>query len=407
MEDVIEKFLRYVKIDTESMDEQENVPSTEKQKNLAGILIQELKDMGVEDVRWDETHNYIYATIPGNVKDVPAIGFISHMDTSPAISGADVHPRLIENYDGEDIVLSKEKNIVTCKKEFPVLSKYVGKSLIVTDGTTLLGADDKAGISEIMAMAERLMTDQSIRHGKVCIGFTPDEEVGRGVDFFDVEAFQADYAYTVDGGGIGEISYENFNAAGAKLIVHGKSVHPGSAKNIMRNAVTLAMEFHSLLPANQCPEATEMYEGFYHLCAIEGTEESALVHYIIRDHDKELFAKKKKAFQDAVDYLNQKYGEQIFEAEIKDSYYNMKEMLLPHMHLVENAKQAMLEHGVTPDVQPIRGGTDGARLSFMGLPCPNLCTGGENFHGKNEFACVEDMRVIVEILLSIVKKYAE
>ncbi len=407
MEDVIDKFLRYVKIDTESKDEQEAVPSTEKQKDLAKILIEELKQMGINDVRWDETHNYIYASIPSNVEGAKAIGFISHMDTSPAISGANVKPRIIEHYDGEDIVLNSEKNIVTSVKEFPFLSKYTGKSLIVTDGTTLLGADDKAGISEIMALAERLMNDTSIKHGKICIGFTPDEEVGRGVDFFDVNAFGADFAYTVDGGGIGDLSYENFNAAGAKLIVHGKSVHPGSAKNIMKNALTLAMEFHGLLPANQCPEATEMYEGFYHLCELNGTEEEASAHYIIRDHDRTLFEEKKAAFQDAADYLNKKYKENIFEVQIKDSYFNMKEELVPHMHLVENAKKAMLENGVTPEVMPIRGGTDGARLSFMGLPCPNLCTGGENFHGKNEFACVEDMRTIVEILLSIVKAYAE
>lgn len=407
MQDVIERFLRYVKIDTESMDEQEAVPSTEKQKDLARVLIQELKEMGVKDVRWDEEHNYIYASIPANVEGLPAIGFISHMDTSPAISGANVNPRIIENYDGKDIVLNEAKNIVTSVKEFPFLTNYVGKSLIVTDGTTLLGADDKAGVSEIMTMAETLLSDSSIPHGKICIGFTPDEEVGRGVDFFDVKAFGADFAYTVDGGGLGDLSYENFNAAGAKLLVHGKSVHPGSAKNIMKNAVTLAMEFHSLLPANQCPEATEMYEGFYHLCEMNGTEEEALVHYIIRDHDKQKFEAKKTAFQDAADYLNKKYGEPIFEVAMKDSYYNMKEMLEPHMHLVENAKAAMEEYGVTPIVAPIRGGTDGARLSFMGLPCPNLCTGGENFHGKNEFACVEDMRTIVKILLAIVEKYVK
>lgn len=407
MEDVVQKFLRYVAIDTESEEDVEQVPSTEKQKDLAKVLVAELKDMGVPDVRWDDEHNYIYASIPATADNLPAVGFISHMDTSPAISGANVHPRIIEQYDGTDIVLHAEKNIVTKVAEFPFLRKYIGKSLIVTDGTTLLGADDKAGVAEIMTMAQYYCEHPEVRHGKICIGFTPDEEVGRGVDFFDVEAFGAEFAFTVDGGELGELSYENFNAAAGHLVVHGKSVHPGSAKNIMLNAATLAFEFHQLLPVHERPESTEYYEGFYHLCEIKGTEETAEVHYIIRDHDAEKFAQKQDFFLQTAKFLNAKYGEGVFEATVKESYRNMKEMVEPHMHLVDNAKTAMERNGVTPIVTPIRGGTDGARLSFMGLPCPNLCTGGENFHGKHEFACIEDMRKIVDVLLSIVEIYSE
>lgn len=406
MEDVLERFLRYVKIDTESEEDVDQVPSTAKQRDLAKRLVQELQQIGVNDVRWDEEHNYIYASIPANVENVPAIGFISHMDTSPAISGANVNPRIISDYDGKDIVLNEEKQIITKASEFPCLERYCGKTLVVTDGTTLLGADDKAGISEIMTMAEYLLSHPEIKHGKICIGFTPDEEVGRGVDFFDVKAFGADYAYTVDGGELGELSYENFNAAAGQVVVHGKSVHPGSAKNIMLNAATLLFEFHQLLPVQQRPEFTEMYEGFYHLCEIRGTEEDAEAHYIIRDHDAAKFEEKQRFFLQAGAFLNSKYGENVFEVTVKESYRNMKEMVEPHIHLVENAIKAMQENGVEPNVAPTRGGTDGSRLSFMGLPCPNLCTGGENFHGKHEFACVEDMRKIVDILLAIVKIYA-
>lgn len=407
MEDVLNRFLRYVQINTESMEDQESVPSTDVQRDLAKVLVQDLKDLGIEDVRWDETHNYVYASIPANKEGAPAVGFISHMDTSPAMSGKNVRPRIIEQYDGGDIVLNEGKNIVTKVSEFPFMRQYIGKTLVVTDGTTLLGADDKAGIAEIMAMVETILSNPSLKHGKICIGFTPDEEVGRGVDFFDVEAFGADFAYTVDGGELGDLSYENFNASAGKLVVHGKSVHPGSAKNIMKNATTLAMEFHRMLPAHECPEATENYEGFYHLTEIKGTEELCEVHYIIRDHDASKFEEKSQYFLKVAEFLNEKYGEGTFDATVTESYRNMKEMIEPHMHLVENAKKAMLENGVTPLVQPIRGGTDGARLSFMGLPCPNLCTGGENYHGKHEFLCVDDMRVVVKILLSLVKMYAE
>lgn len=406
---VTENFLRYVKIDTQSREEfADHVPSTEKQRDLAKLLYQELVDMGASNVRYDEEHSYVYAFIPSNQeKEVPAIGFIAHMDTSDAVSGENVKPRIIENYDGTDIVLNKELNIVTRVAEFPMLKECIGKSLIVTDGTTLLGGDDKAGVAEIMAMAEYFLTHPEVKHGKICIGFTPDEEVGNGVEFFDIQGFGADYAYTVDGGELGDMSYECFHAAGAKLIVRGKSVHPGSAKNILKNAIKLVAEFAENLPKDECPECTEGYEGFYHITDIKGTVEEAVADFIIRDHDRTIFEKRKAYFVQIAKEMNAKYGEELFKVEIKDSYQNMKEMIEKEMHLVENAKQAMLNVGVTPKVSPIRGGTDGARLSFDGLLCPNLCTGSEGHHGRNEFACVEDMEKIVEILKQIVCIYAE
>lgn len=406
---VTENFLRYIKIDTQSREEfSDHVPSTEKQRNLAKLLYQELKDMGAADVRYDEEHSYVYAVIPSNQeKKAPAIGFIAHMDTSEAVSGENVNPRIIENYDGEDIVLNEEKHIVTHVSEFPMLKDCKGKSLIVTDGNTLLGGDDKAGVAEIMAMAEYFLTNPEVKHGKICIGFTPDEEVGNGVEFFDIKGFGADYAYTVDGGELGDMSYECFHAAAARLIVQGKSVHPGYAKNIMRNAIKLVAEFTAKLPEGECPESTQGYEGFYHITDIRGTVEEAVADFIIRDHDRELFEKRKTIFAQIAKELNESYGEQLFHVEIKDSYHNMKEMIEKEMHLVENAKQAMLREGVTPKVSPIRGGTDGARLSFDGLLCPNLCTGSEGHHGRNEFACIEDMEKIVEILKQLVSIYAD
>lgn len=405
---VIENFLRYVKIDTQSREEFANrVPSTEKQRDLAKLLYQELMDMGASNVRYDELHSYVYAVIPSNQeKEVPAIGFIAHMDTADAVSGENVKPRIIENYDGQDIVLNEELNIVTRVAEFPMLKDCVGKSVIVTDGTTLLGGDDKAGVAEIMAMAEYFLTHPEVKHGKICIGFTPDEEVGNGVEFFDIQGFGADYAYTVDGGELGDMSYECFHAAGAKLIVRGKSVHPGSAKNILKNAIKLVAEFADNLPKDECPECTEGYEGFYHITDIKGTVEEAVADFIIRDHDRAIFEKRKAYFAQIAKEMNAKYGEELFKVEIKDSYQNMKEMIEKKMHLVENAKLAMQNVGVTPKVSPIRGGTDGARLSFDGLLCPNLCTGSEGHHGRNEFACVEDMQKIVEILKQIVLIYA-
>lgn len=406
---VAEKFIKYVKIDTQSREElSDKVPSTEKQRDLALVLSQELKEMGASQVRYDEEHSYVYAVIPSNLdKEVPAIGFIAHMDTSDAVSGTNVNPRFIENYDGEDIVLNEEKHIVTHVHDFPMLKDCKGKTLIVTDGTTLLGGDDKAGVAEIMAMAEYFLAHPEVKHGKICIGFTPDEEVGNGVEYFDIKGFGADYAYTVDGGELGDMSYECFHAASARVTVHGKSVHPGTAKNVMKNAIKLAYEFISMLPDKECPECTEGYEGFYHVTDIKGTVEEAVVDFIIRDHDRTIFEKRKEVIAQAAEKLNKVYGETIFEVEIKDSYHNMKEMIEKEMHVVDNLKEAMLKAGVTPKVSPIRGGTDGARLSYEGLLCPNLCTGSEGHHGRNEFACMEDMEKIVEILKQIIYVYAQ
>lgn len=406
---VAEKFIKYVKIDTQSREElSDKVPSTEKQRDLALVLSQELKEMGASQVRYDEEHSYVYAVIPSNLdKEVPAIGFIAHMDTSDAVSGTNVNPRFIENYDGEDIVLNEEKHIVTHVHDFPMLKDCKGKTLIVTDGTTLLGGDDKAGVAEIMTMAEYFLSHPKIKHGKICIGFTPDEEVGNGVEYFDIKGFGADYAYTVDGGELGDMSYECFHAASARVTVHGKSVHPGTAKNVMKNAIKLAYEFISMLPDKECPECTEGYEGFYHVTDIKGTVEEAVVDFIIRDHDRVIFEKRKEVIAQAAEKLNKVYGETIFEVEIKDSYHNMKEMIEKEMHVVDNLKEAMLKAGVTPKISPIRGGTDGARLSYEGLLCPNLCTGSEGHHGRNEFACMEDMEKIVEILKQIIYVYAQ
>ena len=412
MSTVVDKFLKYVTIDTQSDEDSTTSPSTEKQKDLARLLVGELKEMGASDVRMDEEYGYVYATIPSTLKEggkeVPVIGFIAHMDTSPAVSGKDVKPRIVENYDGKDIVLNQELNIILPVEENPELLEYEGKKLIVTDGTTLLGADDKAGVAEIMTMAQTLLAHPEKEHGTIRIAFTPDEEVGRGVDHFDVEGFQADYAYTVDGGALGELEYESFNAAGARLHVNGYSVHPGSAKNKMLNAVLLAQEFQSLLPVFETPAATEGYEGFYHADRMTGTVESAQVDYIIRDHARELFEKKKAYFRETADFLNKKYGKEIFTVEMQDSYYNMKEKIYPeNAHLIDTAVKAMEEAGVTPLIAPIRGGTDGSRLSFMGLPCPNLCTGGMNYHGRYEYVCIESMEKCVEIILNIISLYAE
>lgn len=413
MTEVVERFLKYVKIDTQSKEVSDsfyenNFPSTDKQRTLALLLKEELEQMGASDIFYDEVYCYIYATIPATTdREVPVLGLIAHMDTSPALSGENVNPRIINGYDGKDIVLNEEKGIVLSVSAFPEIKEYIGKDLIVTDGLTLLGADDKAGVSEIMTLASYLLSHQDIRHGKIRIAFTPDEEVGAGVDHFDVQRFGADFAYTVDGGKLGELEYENFNAAGAKLTVNGLSVHPGDAKHKMKNALLLVQEFQSLLPVFENPMYTEGYEGFFHLDALEGTVERATADYIIRDHDKEKFEEKKKKFLAAAGFMNEKYGEGTIEVSLKDSYYNMKEKIEPHMHLIENAKKAMESFGVTPIVVPIRGGTDGARLSFMGLPCPNLCTGGHNFHGKYEYICVQSMETIVEILCRLVQIYAE
>lgn len=404
---VHERFLNYVSIDTQSVDDVECFPSSEKQKNLASILVDEMKSIGIKDAEVDE-YGYVYGTIPSNTdkSDVPVIGFIAHMDTAPDMPGNDVHAKIIKNYDGQDIILNEEKNIVMKTSMFDHLLNYVGQDIIVTDGTTLLGADNKAGIAEIMSLSEFLINNPEIKHGEIKIGFTPDEEVGRGADFFDVKKFGADFAYTVDGGMLGEIEFENFNAASAKVVINGSNIHPGSAKNKMKNSILIAMEFQQMLPVFENPANTENYEGFSHLNDIEGSVELTKLNYIIRDHDMEKFNAKKDRFIKITNYLNDKYGEETVELQLKDSYYNMKEKILPHMHIIESAKKAMENLGVAPILVPIRGGTDGARLSYMGLPCPNLCTGGHNFHGKYEYISIQSMEKVVQILLEIIKLYA-
>lgn len=404
-EKVTEKFLRYVGIDTRSSEETGTHPSTEKQKNLGRILAGELQEMGAGDVFLDEEHCYVYAKLPGNLEQSAAgktetLGFIAHMDTSPDCSGENVKARFVQKYDGGKVLLNPEKQIVLDPAVFPEMKHYVGQTLIVTDGTTLLGADDKAGVAEIMTMAQILLENPEIKHGPIAIGFTPDEEIGEGVDHFDLARFGADYAYTVDGGAIGELEYENFNAAAGKVTVHGINVHPGEAKNKMKNAALLAMEFNAMLPEQQRPDRTEGYEGFFHLTGMKGDEENAQLTYIIRNHSREKFETKKELFLQIADRLNEKYGQGSVEAEVKDSYYNMREKIEPeNMFLVEAAKTGMEQLGIVPKIQPIRGGTDGARLSFMGLPCPNLCAGGHNFHGRFEYCVVESMEKIVDLLV--------
>lgn len=409
MSKVIEYFLQYVQVDTQSGDAAKATPSTEKQHDLARMLARQLEEMGASEIIYDREHCYVYASIPASkgCEAAPVLGFIAHMDTSPAVSGTGVKPRIVKNYDGGDIVLHPEKNIVTKVKDFPGLSRHKGQDLIVTDGTTLLGADDKAGIAEIMAMAGEMLGNPDIPHGRIRIAFTPDEEVGAGTDYFDVNLFGADFAYTVDGGAVGELEYENFNAAGAKVFVQGRSVHPGSAKNAMKNAILILQEFQSLLPVGENPIYTEGYEGFYHLDCINGTVERAEADYIIRDHDREKFENKKRYFLSAGAFLNEKYGTGTVEISLKDSYFNMRQIIEKHMHLIANARAAMEEMGIVPVILPIRGGTDGARLSFMGLPCPNLGTGGYCMHSRHEYACVQSMEQNVELLLRIAGKYAD
>ena len=406
-EKVIDRFFRYVQIDTQSKEDAESFPSTEKQKNLAMLLTKELQEMGASDVIYDEERCYVYAKLPGNDPakgdNYPTLGFIAHMDTSPDCSGRNVKPKLVENYDGEEVILNEEKAIVLSPVVFPELKHYVGQTLIVTDGTTLLGADDKAGVAEIMTMVQTLLEHPEIKHGPIAIGFTPDEEVGDGVDHFKIRQFGADYAYTVDGGAIGELEYENFNAASAKAIIHGVNVHPGEAKNKMKNASLIAMEFQQMLPPAESPACTEGYEGFYHLCGMKGDESEAELSYIIRDHDRENFEKRKRYIQHVTQYLNEKYGDGTVDALVEDSYYNMKEKILPHMQIVKAAEEAMRKCGIEPVIVPIRGGTGGARLSYMGLPCPNLSTGGHNFHGKYEYIPAESMEVMTNVLVELVK----
>ena len=397
MKTVVERFLRYVSFDTQSDENSTTCPSTAKQKRLGAALVEEMQDMGIADARMDE-FGYVYGTIPGDPA-LPTIGLIAHMDTSPDASGANVKAKIVE-YTGEDICLNAEKGIFLRQSDYPALKNHVGKHLIVTDGTTLLGADDKAGVAEIMTAAEHLLTLDG-RHATLKIGFTPDEEIGSGADHFDVKGFGADYAYTADGGPIGEMEYENFNAAGAEVLFHGRNIHPGSAKNAMVNSQYIAMEFQSLLPIHQRPEATEGYEGFFHLMDMRGEVEETRLRYIIRDHDMTKFEEKKKVMTAAADFLNAKYGAGTVELTIRDSYFNMKQCIEPVMYVVERAKKAMATVGMDPREVPIRGGTDGARLSYEGLPCPNLCTGGENYHGRFEYIPVEDMELCVKMLVEI------
>lgn len=403
---LIDRFIRYVKIDTQSSDTvTERFPSTEKQLVLSNLLVKELKEMGAQEVEIDQ-YGYVMATIPANTeKPIPVLGFLAHVDTSPDMPGKDVKPRFVENYDGSDVILNKELGIALSPKEFPELKNYIGQTLIVTDGTTLLGADDKAGVAEIMTAVEYMLNNPDFKHGKIRIGFTVDEEVGRGVDHFDVKRFGAEYAYTLDGGAIGELEFENFNAASAKIIIQGRNIHPGYAKNKMVNAILVAQEFNSLLPAHERPEHTQGYEGFYHLIKMDGAVEKASFQYIIRDHDRSKFEARKTLMKRITDYLNTKYGEGTVTLELKDQYFNMREKVEPVYHVVSTAIEAMENVGVKPKVKPIRGGTDGARLSYMGLPCPNLFAGGENFHGKHEYVPVESMVKATEVLLKIIELY--
>ncbi|MFW5656682.1 MAG: peptidase T [Bacteroidota bacterium] len=396
---VLERFLTYVKIDTQSDPESKQTPSTEKQWNLARHLEKELKALGLEDVSLDEKC-YLMATLPANTeKKVPTIGFIAHVDTSPDMSGKDVNPRIIENYDGKDIRLNDTLTMST--QDFPELLQYKGKTLITTDGTTLLGADDKAGIAEIITAIDYLIQHPGIKHGPIRIGFTPDEEIGRGADHFDVAKFAADFAYTLDGGEIGELEFENFNAALAKVTISGRNVHPGTAKNKMVNAIHLAMELNEMLTANERPEYTRKYEGFFHLIDFKGSVETTTVQFIIRDHDREKFEKKKKLMTKTVAFLNEKYDSNRVSLEMTDQYYNMREKIEPVYHIVELAQKAYEAVDVVPNIKPIRGGTDGSRLSYMGLPTPNIFAGGHNFHGKYEYIPLESMEKAVEVVVKI------
>lgn len=410
MESVTDKFLRYIAIDTASDPESNSQPSSIKQYNLLHLLVNELKAIGIDNASVDE-FGYVMASIPSNLESadvkVPIIGFIAHVDTAPDASGSNIKPQFVTNYDGNDIVINKEKNFVLNVADFPELLLYKGQTIITTDGTTLLGADDKAGVAEIMHAAEYIMTYPDFKHGEIKIGFTPDEEIGRGVDKFDVVKFGADYAYTLDGGQIGELEYENFNAASAKVFIQGRNVHPGYAKNKMINAIILATEFNSLLPIDQRPEFTQDYEGFFHIVKFDGTVEQAMIQYIIRDHDMKKFEDKKNLIEECITFMNMKYGNGIFRLELKDQYYNMKKEVEPHYHIVEKAIEAMKLADITPIIKPIRGGTDGARLSFMGLPCPNIFAGGHNFHGKFEFIPTQSMDKASEVILKLISLYTK
>lgn len=405
MTGVVERFLSYVKIDTKSDEDSTTVPSTSKQLIFAEKLVHELNALGLKNISNEK--GYVFGTLPSNTdKNIPVIGFMAHIDTSPDMSGENVNPKIIENYNGNDIVLNAQKNIVMKVKDFPELTKYKGETLITTDGTTLLGADDKAGIAEIMSAIEYLINNPDIKHGDIRVAFTPDEEIGRGPDSFNVENFNADFAYTLDGGSIGELEYENFNAAAAKITINGRNVHPGSAKDKMINSLLIASELSSMLPYNEIPSLTENYEGFYHLLSINGDVECTKMNYIIRDFDINSFEERKSFLNGVIDTLNKKYGDGTVTVTIRDQYFNMKEKIKPVMHIVDTAFEAMECVGVKPIVRPIRGGTDGAQLSFKGLPTPNLFTGGENFHGKYEYIPVFALEKATDVIVKIIEIYS-
>ena len=404
-EKVVQRFLKYVTFDTTANPNNSNCPSSEGQRVFANYLVEELKSLGLEDAHVDE-NSYVMATLRGNTEGVETIGFISHLDTAQDVTGKNVKPKIIKNYDGKDIVLNEELNIITSSNDYPDLKKFIGEDLIVTDGTTLLGADDKAGISEIVTAIEYLVNNPEIKHGDIKIGFTPDEEIGRGADLFNVEKFGAKYAYTIDGGIMGELQYENFNAAAAKITIQGRNVHPGAAKNKMINALHIAAEISQMFPQSERPETTEGYEGFYHLNDINGNVENATMVYIIRDHSKEKFEYRKQYMKDAISKVSEKYNGRV-TLELNDQYYNMKEKVEPVKFIVDIAEEAMKECDITPIIVPIRGGTDGARLSFMGLPCPNIFTGGLNFHSKNECIPIIALEKCSNLIVKIAQKYAQ
>jgi tripeptide aminopeptidase len=407
MQEVLDRFLKYVQIDTESDPNNPDFPSSSNQWDLAKVLEQELTEIGMQDVLLNDMC-YITACLPSNLDyEVPTIGFVAHIDTSPDFTGANVKPQVHPNYQGQDIILNKEENIILSPKEFPELNLYKGNTLITTDGTTLLGADDKAGVTEIVSAMKYLITHPEIKHGEIKICFTPDEEVGKGAKMFDVEKFGAEWAYTMDGSQIGEIEYENFNAAGATITFNGKIVHPGSAKDKMLNSILLANQFISLLPSEEIPEKTEGYEGFYHLYNMEASVEKTVLQYIIRDHDKNKFAQRKENIQACVDKINKLHNKQIVDLEMTDQYYNMKEKIAPVMYIVDIAREAITLAGIEPITTPIRGGTDGSLLSYMGLPCPNIFAGGHNFHGRYEFVPLESMMKAIEVIVNIAKITAE
>ncbi|MBA4419851.1 MAG: peptidase T [Anaerolinea sp.] len=405
MESIVDKFIRYIKIDTQSDMDSESNPSTVKQFDLARLLVQELQALGLKDAAVDDKC-YVMATLPANTsKTIPAIGWIAHMDTSPDASGANVNPRLIPAYDGAPITLDAPTNTILSPADFPDLLKYVGQAIITTDGKTLLGADDKAGVAIILAMLEHLQANLEIQHGKLCISFTPDEEIGHGADHFDVQKFGADIAYTVDGDEIGELEYECFNASMARIHIQGRNVHPGKSKDKMVNAMQLAMDLHAMLPVDQRPEYTDNYEGFFHLLHFNGTVEETDIMYIIRDHDRVKFEHKEQVLREAIAFMNERIGSKRIHMELTQQYQNMREVLEPNMHIVDTAREAMEQVGVTPIIKPIRGGTDGSRLSYMGLPTPNIFTGGHNGHGKYEFIPVRSMEKAVKVVLKIIELY--